>query len=482
MLLSPQNWGAGGASANLKAIQTKPVYTPPINLMALSLPAQYKSFLPRFYQLAVVSAFSNMMVPLAGIFDTAFLGHLEDIRYLAGVILGSILFDYLYRVLKFLRNSTNAITAQAVGQEEQTEVVLALLRSGLIAVTIATTILLLQYPIEHFGFALLSGSPDIESAGLEYFNARIWGAPAVLLNFVFIGWFLGREMNGAVLFISLMGNGSNVLLDYLMIQQWGWASTGAGLATALSQYLALLVALIYTALSVERSAFIQALQSFWDGAALKATVALKGNILVRFVALISAYALFTNFSAALGTTVLAQNGLLLQIALLSQFTVNGIGMTTQTLVGNAKGQGDTGQMLPILMVAIANAVLLALVFALSCVFFPQTIFGLFTSHAEVSQAMQGFTTWLVPLLSLTAIAFMLEGFFIGLKAGTVLRNAALTAFGVVFLPVAIAGWSLQSNHLLWGALCCYMVTLSFSLLSQLLKRLPLHQTLESSWN
>ncbi|MEO0377696.1 MAG: guanitoxin biosynthesis MATE family efflux transporter GntT [Cyanobacteria bacterium P01_A01_bin.17] len=439
--------------------------------MALSLPARYQAFLPRFYQLAVVSALSNMMVPLAGIFDTAFLGHLEDIRYLAGVILGSILFDYLYRVLKFLRNSTNAITAQAAGQGDQSEVLLAGLRSGVIAVAIATLILLLQWPIAHFGFIFLAGSPDIEAAGLDYFNARIWGAPAVLLNFVFIGWFLGREMKGAVLVLSLVGNGSNVLLDYLMIQQWGWASTGAGLATALSQYLALLVALIYTGFSIERSALTTALQNLWNWTALKATIALKSNILIRFVALISAYALFTNFSATLGTTVLAENGLLLQIALLSQFTVNGVGLTTQTLIGNAKGQEATEQMMPILLTAIGNAILLALVFAFVSVSFPQTIFGLLTSHTEVSQAMRDYTAWLVPLLSLTAVAFMLEGFFIGLKEGVILRNAALIAFGVGFLPVAIAGLYLQSNHLLWGALTSYMTALILFLSSQLPKRL-----------
>lgn len=60
--------------------------------MNLALPSQYQ-FLPRFFRLATIAVLSNMMVPLAGLVDTAFLGHLEDIDYLAGVILGSILFD-----------------------------------------------------------------------------------------------------------------------------------------------------------------------------------------------------------------------------------------------------------------------------------------------------------------------------------------------------------------------------------------------------
>lgn len=85
--------------------------------LSFSLPQSYQ-FLPRFYRLSAVSVLSNMMVPLAGLVDTAFLGHLADIRHLAGVILASILFDYLYRVLKFLRSSTNAITAAAAGLDD----------------------------------------------------------------------------------------------------------------------------------------------------------------------------------------------------------------------------------------------------------------------------------------------------------------------------------------------------------------------------
>ncbi len=194
--------------------------------MNFSLPIEYRNFLHRLYRLATVSVLSNMMVPLAGLCDTAFLGHLEDIRYLAGVILGSILFDYIYRVLKFIRSGTNAITAQAVGRDDEEGILLAILRSALIALTIAFIILILQYPIEKLGFTLLSGSPDIEVSGIDYFRARIWGAPAVLLNFVFIGWFLGREMKAAIFLLSLVGNFSNVGLDYLMIYRWGWGSMG----------------------------------------------------------------------------------------------------------------------------------------------------------------------------------------------------------------------------------------------------------------
>ncbi|MEM7797134.1 MAG: guanitoxin biosynthesis MATE family efflux transporter GntT [Cyanobacteria bacterium P01_C01_bin.118] len=437
--------------------------------MISAIPASYKSFLPRFYRLSIVGVFSNMMVPLAGLCDTAFLGHLSDIHYLAGVILGSILFDYLYRILKFLRNSTNALTAQAVGQNDETGVLVAVLRCGVVAAAIAAIILLLQYPIQQLGFTILSGAPETEQAGLAYFNARIWGAPAVLLNFVLIGWFLGREKNGVVFLISLMANGSNVLLDYLMINRWGWESTGAGLATALSQYLGFAVGLIAMALTLNWSKLGKAIAQVMDREALGSTLILKGNILVRFVALISAYSIFTNLSATFGTVSLAENGLLLQIALLSQFTVQGVGMTAQTLIGNFNGQGRTDQCLPVLKTAILTSLVISLGFALSVIFFPGTTFALLTNHQEVSQAMGSYAAWLVPLLSITSVAFMLEGYFIGLKEGAVLRNGALLGFCGGFTPLALLAVYLQNSYLLWTALTGYMTVLMLFLVYKLVK-------------
>ncbi|MBO1049814.1 MAG: MATE family efflux transporter [Dolichospermum sp. DEX182a] len=425
--------------------------------MSFTVPSNY-NFLGRFYRLASISVLANMMVPLAGLVDIAFLGHLTDIRHLAGVILATILFDYLYRVLKFMRSSTNAITAQAVGKNDDKAVVLAGLRSGLIALLVGLIIVLLQYPLQKIGFFILSGSSDIESAGVDYFYARIWGAPAVLLNFVLFGWFLGREMNWVMLLMSIVGNGSNVLLDYLMISKWGWASAGAGLATALSQYLALIVGLIWMFFTIPWQAVPAAIQELFDWVALKETFALKGNILIRFLVLISVYSIFTNLSATMGTTVLAQNGLLLQIALLSQFTIQGVGVTMQTLTANFKSKGNTQQIIPLLIVSLVTSVVIALGFAGTSIFFPDQVFGLLTNHTEVNQEINQYTIWLLPILVITAITFMLEGYFIGLKEGATLRNTVLLSFVVGFIPLLIAAWYFHNNHLLWSTLLSYMTS------------------------
>lgn len=442
------------------------------------LQKQY-SFLPRFFQLAIASVLSNVMVPLAGLVDLAFLGHLADLRYLAGVILGTILFDYLYRVLKPLRTSTNAITAQAVGASDDQGVLLTGLRSGLIALSIGILILILQYPLQKIGFFILNGSPDIETAGIDYFYGRIWGAPAVLLNFVLIGWFLGQEMNKVVLFMSLVGNGMNVVLDYLTIFQWGWGSMGAGIATAWSQYLALFTGLVWVGFKINWQHLAIALREVFDWQALKSILAFNGNVLVRFLCLISAYSIFTNVSATLGTTLLAQNGLLLQIALLNQFTVQGVGMTTQTLTGNFKGKGTTELISPLLQVSLTVSGFISLTFALGTILFPQQVFGILTNHSEVSADINKYIFWLLPLLTLTAVAFMLEGYFIGLKEVGILRNASLIAFGIGFLPLVALAFYWHNNHILWLSLVAYMTTVTIVLTVQMLLKMMVTQPVNS---
>jgi MATE family multidrug resistance protein len=424
--------------------------------MNLTLPSQY-DFLGRFSRLVLVSILSNLMIPLAGLVSTAFLGHLANISQLAGVVLATLLFDYLYTSFNFLRKSTNGMTAQAVGKDDSKAMLLVGLRHGLIALGVGALILILQYPLQKLGFALLVGTPEVEAEGIDYFNARIVGAPAVLLNYVLMGWFQGQEMNGFVLLMSFINNGANIVLNYLFIIQWDWSSAGAGLATAVSQYLTLLVGLILACFNIQWQEIPAVAQKILDEPALKATFTFNGNLMIRTLVFISSFAIFTNLSSAMGTTLLAENGLLLEVVFLSTSVIQAVGTSTQTLTGNFKGKDANEQLKRLLKIALLTSLLLALPFALVSVLFPQTVFGLLTNHAEIIESVNSYVGWLIPFLVFAAIAFMLEGYFIGLTEGQTLRNSALAALGIGFAPTAFVAWYFHSNHVLWLALSLYMV-------------------------
>ncbi|AOY83355.1 MATE family efflux transporter [Moorena producens JHB] len=439
-----------------------------------------ENFVFRFLRLSLISTLANMTVPLAGLIDAIFLGHIDNIKMLAGVTLATIIFDYLYRILQSLRDSTSAITAHALGSSrQQEEILLAILQGGFVALVVGLVILLLQYPLQILGFAILNGTPDIETQGMIYFQARIWGAPAVLLIYVLTGWYLGQKQQRTVLIMSLVGVASNAMLDYGMIVRLGWGAFGAGIATALSQYIALSVALVGVCLQIKWSKLQQVSSLVLRWKALKKILALSGNITVRFLVLISAYAIFTNFSATQGNLTLSSNGLLLQWILVGAFAIHGIRLTSQTFIGSFASKGADELVLKSLYLSMLTSIPIVFGFAVLPLFFPVKMFRLLTNHTELYPIMQETLIWLFPFLLALASASMLEGYFIGLKRGVTLRNAALAAFIVMYLPISITARYLENVNLLWASLVVYMVGTAIYLARCVLAERVFQQTVDT---
>lgn len=429
------------------------------------------AFLRHFGQLAGVNILSNLMVPLAGLINTAFLGHLTDIHHLAGVALATVLFNYIYWTFGFLRMGTTGTTAQAVGRGESDQVLLIGLRHGLLALGLGLLIVLLQVPLRSLGFALLSATPEVRASGQAFFNALIWGAPATLINYVLIGWLLGKTQSQKVLLLSIVGNGANVLLDFLLITRWGWESRGAGVATASSQYLMLLVGIGLVSREV-RWRQIRALSGqLLDVTALKAAFLLNREILMRTFMLVSTFALFTNLSSSFGTVTLSTNAVLLQIVSFAAYFIDGLAFATESLAGLLYGQGNTRALRGLVQVSGIASLALGLLFAIAFMLFPLPLFSLLTSHRDILDPLSEFTPWLLPVLGFGSIAYMLDGYFLGLTQGKALRESALIAAMAGFAPVAIGAWQAQSSHLLWLALSLFMAVRALTLVLRVPKTL-----------
>ncbi|MDF5721010.1 MAG: guanitoxin biosynthesis MATE family efflux transporter GntT [Rhizonema sp. PD37] len=408
--------------------------------------------LPRFLRLAIANVVSSVIVPLASTLSVLFLGHLPEIHHLAGATLAGSLINNLYMVLGFLRTSTTGVTSQAVGRDDREAVLLVVLRNGIIAIVLGAAIVLLQYPLRYLGFALYTVTPEVKASAIAYFHAQIWAAPAVLLNYVLNGWFLGQEQNGLILLLSLAGNAANIALDYLLIVQWGWESTGAGLSGCISQYLTLLVGLIFFYKQINWEEVRCVSGKIWATSALKSTMVLNSNIFVTYLLILVAFIIFDYQSSSMGTIVYTENALLIQIYTLTGYVIGGIGCCTETLTGNFKGKGATNLLVPLLGIAVGSSLLVGLSFTGACVLFPQTVFGLLTNHTEVTENIGVYVSWLVPVLGFGSIAWMLEGYFSGLAEGHTLRNVSLVAIVLGFAPIAFVAWQFHSNHLLWLAL------------------------------
>ncbi len=408
----------------------------------------------RFFRLAIPNILSNVTVPLVGLVDTALLGHLPNINYLAGVALGAVIFDYSYWSFGFLRMGTTGTTAQAVGRGDQREIYHILYRALAVALAVAVVLLLARHLIRDIGFAVLSGSPGVEQAGAGYFNARIWGAPATLSNYVLLGWLLGRERAREALLIVVLGNLANLALDYVFIMHFGWAAWGAGAATALSQYAMLAIGVVCVCRLGKLEPFVVA--ELLDRDRLTELFRLNRDILVRTLALMTTFALFTNFSALIGTTVLAANAILQRLQLLAAYLIDGAAFATESLAGIYYGQRDLDQLRRVLRLAMITGMAFAVPVVAALLLAPETILGLMTSHVAVIETARQYAPWMAPALLFGSIAYIYDGFFIGITEGRVLRNQMAISF-LLFLPIAWLAVRRGDNHLLWIAMVIFMV-------------------------
>jgi len=141
--------------------------------------------------IAVPIVISNVSTPLIGLVDTAVMGRLEDPAYIGAIALGAVILSFLFWGLGFLRMSTTALTAQAEGAGNNDEVRASLGRAMVIGIGAGCLMIVLQVPLNTIAFQLVSASGRVEGLSSEYFNIRIWSAPAVLSNYVLLGWFIG---------------------------------------------------------------------------------------------------------------------------------------------------------------------------------------------------------------------------------------------------------------------------------------------------
>lgn len=416
-----------------------------------------------FGRLAIVNIVSNLMVPLAGLIDTAFLGHLADIRHLAGVALATVLFNFIYWSCGFLRMGTTGLIAQAQGRGDRPEQWRVVWRGLILALGLGLTILVLQTPLQWVGFSILRAEPDVLVSGQAFYHGRIWGAPAVLMNYVLLGWFLGQGQGRRVLALAVVGNGTNILLDYWMIVQLGWESFGAGLATALSQYAMLLVASLLLFQAMPWSQVWAQRRTLLNRRSLGALFRLNRDIMLRTWALLLSFGLFTNLSGGMGTGILAVNTLLIQALMLVSNFLDGIAFATETYAGQFYGQGKQGLLRTLALVGAGLSVGLGLVFAIAFITFPTPLFGLLTNHQSVLIQINRYVFWLLPMFSLGAIAYMFDGYFLGLTSGHILRNSTVIGTSLGFLPLALLAYWWQSPHILWLAMTCFMGLRAFTL-------------------
>ena len=397
----------------------------------------------------------NISIPVLGMVDTAVMGHLDSAHYLGGVAIGSVIFSFLFWAFGFLRMSTTGLTAQAFGQQNNHLLEKTLLKAVISCIAIASIILLSKNLISSIAFELMETSAAVQQQARVYFDIRIWSTPAILVNYVMLGWFIGKQAARHALILVLTVTLSNMLLDVVFVYGMGMTVDGVALASVIAEYLGLTVGLyLLSKHSINPSIFRYLKRGeidFFDAEWLK----LNGNIFIRTLLLLFSFAFFTAQSGKAGDVILAANSVLLNFLTLIAFLLDGFANATEVFSGKAAGNKDKKALKRALVLNGYWSLIVACLFSGIYWLFGKQIILLMTSIDEVIIVAEQYLIWLIIMPMVGVWAYLFDGLFIGTTRSKEMRNSMFIATLACYLP---AWYLLQplGNHGLWLALLIFL--------------------------
>ncbi len=407
------------------------------------------------WRLAGPIILSNISVPLIGVVDTAVVGHLPGAHYIGAVAIGATVFSFVYWGFGFLRMGTTGLTAQALGAGDGDEVRAGLARGLVLAVVLGSIVLAVQAPLGWAAISVISaGGPAAELAEI-YYSIRIWGAPAALVVYVFLGWFLGVRDTRAVLILQLVMNGTNVILDLWFVFGLDLGVAGVALASLIVEVSAVAVAVLLARRPLARIAGRWRLAMMRQPDRMRHVILINRDIFIRTLCLISSFALFTALGARQGDTVLAVNAVLLQFQTFSAYGLDAFAHAVETLAGGAVGARDRQAFRAAVRTSTGWALGFALCFVVAYAALGGLIIDAITDIEAVRRAARDYMPWVIALPLVSVWSFQLDGIFLGATRAADLRNAMLIS-STVYAAAALTLPLAFGNHGLWAALFVLM--------------------------
>ena len=420
------------------------------------------------FAIAVPMTLAFLTTPILGLVDTAVVGRLGDAALIGGLAVAATLFDIVFAAFNFFRSSTTGLVAQAVGREDALEQQAIFWRALVTAAILGVIVILVSPLLIRAGVVFMNPGLAVETAARAYLDIRVLSAPVALGNYVLLGYVLGQGRSGLGLLLQTIIYGTNIVLSIWFGLGLGWGLPGVAWATVISEAVgcAAGVAIIVSGFSAGERPSLDRIR---DMAALKRLLSLNTDIMIRSLGLMFAFVWFTRLGAAFGELQLAANAILLNIFMVASYFLDGLATATEQIVGRAIG----AHYRPAFLRAIRLTTLWSFVLAgLTTLFFlavGEWVIALLTTVEEVRMMADTFLLWAALTAITGALAFEMDGVFIGATWSRDMRNMMVVVL-VLFIALAHVLGNAYGNHGLWVALNVFLAGRGLCLLAVLPRR------------
>jgi MATE family multidrug resistance protein len=297
----------------------------------------------------------------------------------------------------------------------------------------------------------------------DYYNIRIWSAPATLLLYVWMGWFVGMQDTRTPMILSITINLINIGLSIIFVKYFHLEVKGVALGSLIAEYLGLMLAYVLFLKKYKPYKQRSPLSTILNKTVLLRFFSVNSNLFIRSILLIGSLSYFTSKSASLGNETLAANSIMMQYFFVFSYFMDGFAYAAEALTGKYFGNKNHTFFKKIVSKVFSWGWGLSIVFSMLYLLFYQNLIGLLTDNPRLHEIASHYTYWMVLIPITTFAAFLWDGIFVGTLSTVAMRNAMLLAGLLVFLPAVMLLLPLYGNHGLWIAFHLFMGSRSMAM-------------------
>ena len=417
----------------------------------------------QIFYLSIPVFFSNIATPLVGIVDTGLMGNMSDAKFLAATSIATSVMTMIIWSFGFLRMGTVGMISQLYGKSDYREITKTLLRNYFIALVAAFLIIfsknIILSLIEEFFLITKDTYKLIEI----YVSVRIFSAPAELLIYILIGFFLGIQKTKISSLLIIMFSSLNIIISSFLVLTMDLNIFGVALGTLLASYITAIIFIFYTyRYIVKEFQVIPNLSKLFIPTKIIKLLNINVNIFIRTLFLTFSFLWINYLGAKLGEDFLAVNAILLQFVILASFFLDAYAFSTEGIVGFAIGRKNKKSFL----LAVSNSLQLSfftsIIISLLYLFFFKILVNLLTDVELLRYITYKYLIWIIFIPPIASLSYQLDGIFIGASQTQELRNAMIISV-VSFIVSSIYLTKYFDNHGLWLSIIIFMILRSLTL-------------------
>lgn len=383
-------------------------------------------------RIAFPAIVSNLTVPLLGLCDTAVTGHLGHPRFVAAIAAGSMMLNVLLWSLGFLRMGTTGLTAQAFGSGVKSECRLMFTRALMLALSLGVLLVALQTPLEWLIIKVIGCDESVSQLAGRYFRICIWGAPAILGTMAISGWFLGMQNSTRPMIIAISTNIVNIFASVILVFPLGLGFSGTAIGTLLANWISLLLSVWLVVRFCGGKLPLSSLKKALDFSGLRRFFKVNKDIFFRSFFIMAVSLGVTAIGARIGELTLAANAVVMQMFLLFSYFMDGLAFAAEALSGKAVGAQNRSMLRDSVRRLLVWSCVVALIFTICYIVGYRVFAALLVPEHKIIVLLDDLRIfiWLLPFSSM--LAFIFDGFFIGLTATRIMLIVTAVASMVFF--------------------------------------------------